>query len=132
LIAANLVLNNLLVASLVAAVVELIVGVIVTLLLSRRVARMAESGGPMPDPGYVPQMRRWMDGLQASIESPLLGPNEVAVWSGPANRTQGWRAVGGKLFVTDQRVVFIPHSFDRKTGGSGWSCSGPEIQAIGV
>ncbi|SNZ04895.1 hypothetical protein SAMN06269185_0714 [Natronoarchaeum philippinense] len=36
-----------------------------------------------------------------------------------ANHTQNRRrAVGGKLFVTDRRVVFVPHTFDDVLGGA--------------
>src|SRR5690606_36324910 len=35
-----------------------------------------------------------------------------------ANRTQNsWRAVGGKLFITNQRILFVPNHWDGKLGG---------------
>ena len=38
-----------------------------------------------------------------------------------ANRTQGWRAVGGRLTVSPTAVRFEPHGFERSTGGSAWA-----------
>jgi hypothetical protein len=42
---------------------------------------------------------------------------ESVVWSIKANRTQGKRAVGGKLFITTERVLFSPHLVDAALGG---------------
>ncbi len=58
-------------------------------------------------------------------------PGEVEVWSCLANRTQNWRAVGGKLFLTNQRVVFCPHRFDYVLGGQGWAGSLNDIDGFG-
>ena len=47
-----------------------------------------------------------------------LGDDEELRFEARANRTQNRRrAVGGKLFVTDRRVGFRPHSFDDTLGG---------------
>jgi hypothetical protein len=44
--------------------------------------------------------------------------DEIAVWSALANHTQSAnRAVGGKLFVTNKRLLFSLHLFDHLLGG---------------
>ncbi len=40
----------------------------------------------------------------------------------PANRTQGSRAIGGHLILTNQRLLFRPHKLDSATGGDSWEC----------
>jgi len=47
-----------------------------------------------------------------------LDDDEAVRFEARANHTQNRRrAVGGKLFVTDRRVGFRPHSFDDTLGG---------------
>ena len=46
----------------------------------------------------------------------LLDGEEI-VLSYPSNHSQGKRAVGGKLFVTNQRIAFAPNRFDANLGG---------------
>lgn len=41
-----------------------------------------------------------------------LRNNENLIKQGAANHWQGWEAVGGRLFLTDQRLVFKSHSFN--------------------
>lgn len=41
-----------------------------------------------------------------------LRNNESVIKQGSANHWQGWEAVGGNLFLTDQRLVFRSHSFN--------------------
>ena len=41
-----------------------------------------------------------------------LRNSESLTKQGSANHWQGWQAVGGKLFLTDQRLVFRSHSFN--------------------
>jgi len=41
-----------------------------------------------------------------------LRNNETLIKQGAANHWQGWEAVGGRLFLTDQRLVFKSHSFN--------------------
>ena len=41
-----------------------------------------------------------------------LGNSENLVKQGSANHWQGWEAVGGRLFLTDQRLVFKSHRFN--------------------
>jgi hypothetical protein len=56
----------------------------------------------------------WLKGVEAE-------PEEQVVWSKLANRTQSAnRAVGGKLFLTDRRLVFCPHWIDAMFAGRTW------------
>jgi GRAM domain len=50
-------------------------------------------------------------------------PGETLLESIGANRTQGGRAVGGHLYLTNHRLVFLPHRFDAATGGHPWEVS---------
>ena len=46
------------------------------------------------------------------LRDPQLCPGETVLWSVLANRTEGRSSVGGKLFVTSQRVCFVAHRLD--------------------
>lgn len=41
------------------------------------------------------------------------------------------RAVGGKLHVTDQRLVFLPQGFDKSLAGKDWSAALSSIREVG-
>lgn len=43
---------------------------------------------------------------------PVFQPHEQIIKAGPANHFMGREAVGGWLFLTDQRLVFKSHSFN--------------------
>ena len=58
----------------------------------------------------------------ARVPKPVLKPNEREIETYRANRTQGARAVGGHLLLTDQRLLFYPHKLDSSTGGKNWEC----------
>ena len=45
-----------------------------------------------------------------------LNPNESIVKEGPANLQKGIEAVGGRLFLTNQRVVFESHAMNIQAG----------------
>jgi len=47
-----------------------------------------------------------------------LNPNENLVREGAANLQRGAETVGGRLFLTDQRLVFQSHSFNIQTGAT--------------
>lgn len=47
-----------------------------------------------------------------------LQAGEVAVKEGGANIQRGFEAVGGKLFLTNQRLVFESHAFNMQTGAT--------------
>lgn len=62
-----------------------------------------------------------------------LLPEEQVLWSCLANRTQNrWRAVGGKLFVTNQRLVFLPHFFDAALKGDKWVADRSDVTSVGT
>lgn len=63
---------------------------------------------------------------------PLL-VNESVIEEFVANYSQSsFRAVGGKLIVTNRRVVFTPHHLDAATAGRTVSIPLVEIAAVGV
>ncbi len=55
-----------------------------------------------------------------------------ASWSVPANRSQGRRAVGGRLTLTDTTLVFLPHWVDGRLGGRTWECELANIEDVRV
>jgi len=58
---------------------------------------------------------------------------ETVEWSKLANRSQSRnRAVGGKLYLTDRRLLFCPHWIDAAFGGRTWNCERSQVQAIGT
>src|ERR1051325_9657973 len=62
---------------------------------------------------------------------PVLDDGETVVKSYPANHTQGKRAVGGKLFLTTRRLVFVPNRLDSRMGGQIWEASRCIIRRVG-
>ena len=68
----------------------------------------------------------WLKGVEAE-------PGEEVRWSQGASRIQrSGRAVGGKLFLTDGRVVFCPHWVDGATGGKTWDAPLATITGVGT
>jgi hypothetical protein len=68
----------------------------------------------------------WLKGVEAE-------PQEQVVWSQAANRIQSsGRAAGGKLFLTDRRLVFCPHWLDGASGGRTWWVPLATIAAVGT
>lgn len=65
------------------------------------------------------------------IGSPVLGASETVVWRKLANRTQGRRAIGGCLYLTETRLLFIPNHLDAMTGGKRWETPLTHVRAIG-
>jgi hypothetical protein len=61
-----------------------------------------------------------------------LRPGEVVTRTVGANRSQGRRAVGGKVHVTNQRVAFVPHGFDKSLGGELWEVPLGQVVSIDV
>jgi hypothetical protein len=67
------------------------------------------------------------------VSRPVLSEGEVVRWHRNANRKQGaTRAVGGRLFVTDRRIVFQPSRFDQTFGGQVWQDNLEHVREIGV
>ena len=56
---------------------------------------------------------------------------EVVLWSCLANFFQSHdRAVGGVLYLTNQRLLFSPHLIDYFNGGFKWSIQRSEIYSV--
>jgi hypothetical protein len=66
------------------------------------------------------------------MPKPVLNPDEQEIGTYRANRSQGTRAVGGHLLLTDQRVLFYPHGLDRSSGGKGWTCDLASITSVAL
>jgi hypothetical protein len=67
------------------------------------------------------------------VRDPALDQAETILWKRPANRTQSsWRAVGGRLFLTNSRLIFQPHQFDAVTGGGSWSAPLASVRSVGI
>ena len=47
-----------------------------------------------------------------------LNPNEKLLREGAASLQRGVETVGGKLFLTDQRLLFQSHAFNIQTGST--------------
>jgi hypothetical protein len=63
---------------------------------------------------------------------PRLDPGEQVEWSKAANRFQGSRAVGGRLALTDRRLVFAPNRLDALLMGRRWAVPLEQIRSVGV
>ena len=57
---------------------------------------------------------------------------ELVEWAVRANRSQGNRAVGGRLFLTSERLVFVANRFDDTLGGGAWSRSRQDVDDVAV
>jgi hypothetical protein len=66
------------------------------------------------------------------VKKPFLVPGEEIVWQSLANHQQGHRAIGGKLLLTSERVIFQPHRLDTATGGQPWSCGRGSVVEVNV
>lgn len=60
-----------------------------------------------------------------------LAGDETLIWKKLANRTQGARAVGGRLFLTDRRLMFQPNRIDAVLRGRAWSTPLTLIERVG-
>ncbi|HEX4669608.1 MAG TPA: hypothetical protein VH275_06505 [Solirubrobacterales bacterium] len=59
-------------------------------------------------------------GLQ--VREPPFEEGEEVRWEARANRFQhGVRAIGGRIYLTDRRLVFAPNKFEEKVAGRAWS-----------
>lgn len=57
-----------------------------------------------------------------SVEEPPFEEGEKVRWEARANRFQnGIRAIGGRIYLTDRRLVFAPNKFEKKIAGRAWS-----------
>ena len=66
------------------------------------------------------------------VAKPSIGKSDSVVWKRAANREQaGWRAVGGRLFLTEGRLLFQPNRLDALLGGKYWECDLSGIASLG-
>jgi hypothetical protein len=67
------------------------------------------------------------------VRSPDLEPGEHVAWSRFANREQtSMRQTGGRLFLTDRRVLFQPNRLDLLMGGQSWQAGRNDIRLMRV
>jgi hypothetical protein len=65
------------------------------------------------------------------VSSPSLSDGETVRWSLSANRAERWwYASGGKLFVTDRRILFQPNRLDSLFGKQTWECPLSRVKKI--
>ena len=65
------------------------------------------------------------------IKTPELLKSEEIILAYPANMTQNdWRAVGGKLFITNQRITFTTNVIDDKLGGKSFYRAREDVDYI--
>ena len=50
------------------------------------------------------------------MDAPALRSGEVVLRSGAANHRRGLEAVGGKLFLTNHRLIFVSHGLNIQSG----------------
>jgi hypothetical protein len=56
------------------------------------------------------------------VDAPEFEPGEHLIWEARANRFQTRiRAIGGRIYLTDRRLVFVPNRFERHVAGRAWS-----------
>lgn len=56
------------------------------------------------------------------VREPTFEEGEGVRWEARANRLQQKvRVAGGRIYLTNRRLVFAPHKFEEKTGGRAWS-----------
>jgi hypothetical protein len=67
-----------------------------------------------------------------SVPRPDFRAGEAVQWSPLANRDQNGRAVGGRLYVTETRMLFQPNRVDAMTGGKTWTCALESVASVGV
>jgi hypothetical protein len=58
------------------------------------------------------------------------GEHIVKVWR--ANRSSRFRAVGGRLVLTTERVCFVPHLVDRSIGAASWEVLLEAVVDVGL
>jgi hypothetical protein len=66
------------------------------------------------------------------VPDPGLEQGEELRWQRGANRTQGSRAIGGRLFLTSWRLVFMPNRLDALLGARPWAAPLAAVRGVGV
>jgi ATP-dependent RNA circularization protein (DNA/RNA ligase family) len=60
--------------------------------------------------------------LGLRVREPTFEEGEEVRWEARANRfQQKFRSIGGRVYLTDRRLVFAPNKFEQKIGGRTWS-----------
>jgi hypothetical protein len=60
--------------------------------------------------------------LGLRVREPTFEEGEEVCWEARANRfQQGIRSIGGRIYLTDRRLVFAPSKFEEKVFGRAWS-----------
>jgi hypothetical protein len=68
---------------------------------------------------------------QLKVIEPEMREDEQLLWEKAANRFQNrLRAVGGRLYLTDRRLVFGRHEYDSRFGGREWAAPLSEIRDV--
>lgn len=56
------------------------------------------------------------------VREPPFEEGEEVRWEARANRfQQRFRSIGGRIYLTDRRLVFAPTKFEEKVAGRAWS-----------
>lgn len=60
--------------------------------------------------------------LGLRVREPEFEEGEKVHWEARANRfQQKIRSIGGRIYLTDRRLVFAPNKFEGNVGGHAWS-----------
>lgn len=60
----------------------------------------------------------------------LPGERVIARWF--ASHTRGQITIGGRLWLTDRRVAFVPNPMERLMHFGTWSCRLDSVTAVGI
>lgn len=66
------------------------------------------------------------------FKRPELQDAEEVKWSGAANHTRGRTAVGGRLDLTTERIIFTPNRFESLLGRRAWTRPLSEIVDVAL
>lgn len=61
---------------------------------------------------------------------PALRHDEIVQDKWGANHTRGNLAVGGRLWLTTQRLIFVPNWFERLLRRSRWECELRDVEEV--
>jgi hypothetical protein len=65
------------------------------------------------------------------VREPRIEDGETVTHRWAANHSRGRWAIGGRLFLTDRRLIFVPTILDRLMGQRDWACTLAEIRECG-
>ena len=59
--------------------------------------------------------------LGLRVSEPTFEEGEEVCWEARANRfQQGIRSIGGRIYLTERRLVFAPNKVETRIGGRAW------------